>query len=279
MKNRLTEIYKKYLVVDPNYLKDYPNLVSDMTTMMNKFYSSNFKTVRDMYQRSINSITFATSRDDKPISGSKAFISPELRLCATQESFFPWEVDLFKFDSSYIKFLVMELILEKYQCSIDELGTGVYKNEMDIVDSIIPELETTLKDQEFFGFYGGDPYNHTRTRPLKKRKLEFIKFSDKKSYYSYDRSALMKDTKTNEELTIHTGWGWCLYPDLEIMNTRLSDLEAYWMVKFDKEAKSIDREIEIAEKNLEKLKTRKTKYLNSVSTYSKKVKELLWKDF
>lgn len=278
MKNRLTEIYKKYLVVDPNYLEDYPNLVSDMNTMVNKFSLSNFKTVRDMYQRSINSVTYATSRDDKPISGSKAFISPELRLCATQESFFPWEVDLFKFDSSYIKLLIMELILEKYQCSIDELGTGVYKDGKDIVDSIIPELETTLKDQEFFGFYGGDPYNHTRTRPLKKRKLEFIKFFDKKSYYS-DRSALMKDTKTNEELTIHTGWGWCLYPDLEIMNTRLSDLEAYWMVKFDKEAKNIDREIEIAEKNLERLKTRKTKYLNSVSTYSKKVKELLWKDF
>ena len=63
------------------------------------------------------------------------------------------------------------------------------------------------------------------------------------------------------------------------MNTRLSDLEAYWMGKFDTEAKKIDGEIERTEKQLKQLKDRKDKYLNSVSTYSKKVKEVLWKDF
>ena len=278
MKNRLTEVYNKYLVIDPDYSKDYPSLISSINEMVNNFSSSNFKTLRDMYQRSVNSVSYATSRDDKPNSGNKAFISLEFRLCATQESFFPWEVDLFKFDSSYIKFLIMELILEKYRCSISEIK-DVYRDSKDIVDSIQPELEAVLKDQEFFGFYGGDPYNHTRSRALKKRKLEFIKFSDKRSYYSSDRSAIMKDTKTKEQLTIHTGWGWYLYPSEEIMNTRLSDLEVYWMRKFDKEAKSIDREIEVAEKNLERLKDKKNKFLNSVSTYSKKVKDVLWKDF
>jgi len=284
MKNRLTEVYNKYLVIDPDIEKNYPGLADNISTMVTEFSTSErFKTLNSMYARSFSDIQYRVRNNDrnnnKPISGYKTFVSPELRLYATQSSFFPWETDLFRLDLSYIKFLIVELILEKYSCSLSELKS-VYKGTEDIVETVIPDLETIFKDQEFYGFFGGDPYNHTRSRSLKKRKLEFIEFSKRvRSYYNSDRAVIMKDLKTKETLTINPGWGWCIYPSLEIMNTRLSDLEAYWMGKFDTEAKNIDNEIERTEKQLKQLKDRKDKYLNSVSTYSKKVKEVLWKDF
>ena len=280
---KIIDFYKKHINIDPDSRDEDIGRALELTNVfsgkLDILYSLYSNTLVDLQNyRSYKESGFPVYF--KSVSGNKVIRVGE-NYAGVIDLWYPREHCLFDLTGPILGGWIINDILEFHK--LDKIEEIIeFRFPADTLKDCIARLITELVGTDIYGFYLGDPRNANRKRALKIRKfvIETVELPDRPNYRSYPLITSLKDTKNKETLRFSSYYyeGWNFYLSKELMESRLTDLENYWMIDYDTKVSDLDRKIETKEKELKNLKAEKGTYLNGIDEYRKKIHDLLWKN-
>lgn len=196
--------------------------------------------------------------------------------------------------SPYISIVLVNLIEDYLSCSFDKIQEIIHTNK-DIIDlgkQISQKLGEFLRGQAFYGYFYPNTGNFSPRKSIIPRKftivdnIDFTLYYNKTYYTNYywefwkinliaGKDLHFKNIKFFRETSEY--FGWRLFATEEEMRKDRENLKDVWRITLEGRISSVDREIKLAEKNLESLKKKKEKLNKDIVFFNtdKKINKLL----
>ena len=276
---KLLDFYKARMKIDPevdcmNLIKKYDDLYKKFRGLPNevgKLSDIYYNSSANLYTYSGPVLEYFAS-----VSGIKAIIGDEY--FGLIDYYFPYESPLFDLEYSPIMcgWLIEDIKTKNHLTRIETLLD--YPDPSSIVKLSFSNLADAIREQDYWGFWMGDLRNYKRKTPIKLRHFR-VKNGSPITIYPL-LSITLKDQNDGKELKIEDiGSGWRFYLSKELLEEKLGDLEILWTRGYDDRVRRLDGLIKEKQKELDNLILDRKTYMNGLSEYKEKLKNILWKDF